>query len=288
MSELSNNLADLAERVKLENERSAAAHLSAIDSALSAGSLLIDAKEQCKHGEWGSFLSRAHVHERQARRLMQLARSGLTSDMVSDIGGFKAALDWLGRVKLPDPDEVVFITVEGRRDAIVSILPSEKAGKFDVSATSEEGTYFFTEHPVPAESIRLADRRYSNALWHTAAKASSLPIGEWQFNSAPIWSLLDDCAFLAEQVELPKGDKAPLPESYKHMIDALQACVDDFTADRYLKARRAQKLCLAQMDKWPSDPRMMATFVRIASDGKGTQLAQRVDELARERMVAHA
>jgi hypothetical protein len=94
---LNNALADRAETVRELIAGACAAHMDSINKALEAGQHLVEAREECKHGEWLPFLERAGIHERQARRLMQVARSGLKSDTVSDLGGIKGALDFLSK-----------------------------------------------------------------------------------------------------------------------------------------------------------------------------------------------
>jgi len=95
----SNRLVDLAERIRQANGRAKAASVESAKQYLEAGRLLIEAKSECPHGDWLPFLEMTGVHERQARRLMQLARSGLTSDTVSDLGGVKAVLEYLAEQK---------------------------------------------------------------------------------------------------------------------------------------------------------------------------------------------
>lgn len=112
MADLSNSLADLAERVKEATAASALAERTSTEKAIEAGSFLIEAKDQCKHGEWLPFLKRAGVHDRQARRLMQLARSGLDIGLVSDLGGIGAALAWLGSWSLPNPGETLVVSLD--------------------------------------------------------------------------------------------------------------------------------------------------------------------------------
>ena len=46
---------------------------SATDNAVTAGKLLIEAKKQTPHGQWGEFLKRCDVGERQSQRYMKLA-----------------------------------------------------------------------------------------------------------------------------------------------------------------------------------------------------------------------
>src|SRR5690606_7038309 len=88
---------DRAETVRALIAGACAAHIESINKALEAGQHLLAAKEECQHGEWLPFIARAGIHERQARRLMQVARSGLKSDTVSDLGGIKGALEFLAK-----------------------------------------------------------------------------------------------------------------------------------------------------------------------------------------------
>jgi hypothetical protein len=97
-----------------EAAMSAASHEMA-ERALEAGRLLIEAKARCRHGEWLHFLQRAGMHDRQARRLMQLTRSGLRSDTVADLG-VKGALQLIANWKLPADGKVLVIST--KHDAI--------------------------------------------------------------------------------------------------------------------------------------------------------------------------
>src|SRR5689334_18301388 len=103
-----NRLADLAERIRAANSAMLAASQEAAKRALEAGRLLIDAKAECRHGDWLPFLDKAGIHERQARRLMQLARSGLKSDTVSDLG-IKGALEVTSKRTLPKHGDVLMV-----------------------------------------------------------------------------------------------------------------------------------------------------------------------------------
>lgn len=66
----------------------------AIEHYLTAGRLLLEAKAKAAHGEWLPFLKDAGIPERTARRMMGLARSGIKSDTVTDLGGITRALSW--------------------------------------------------------------------------------------------------------------------------------------------------------------------------------------------------
>ena len=115
----SNNLTVLAAKVKDSLAASAAAERSSIEAALEAGKALCEAKDACKHGGWLPFLEEAGVQERKAQRYMQLARSGLKSDTVSDLGGIKATLKWLERLpELPDEQHCVHVEC-GELSAVV-------------------------------------------------------------------------------------------------------------------------------------------------------------------------
>lgn len=93
----SNSLPAKADAIRDLIAESDAAALTAIERALSAGRLLVDAKAECRHGEWLPFLKRAGVKERRARQYMQLAASGLKSATVADLGGIRAALEFLAK-----------------------------------------------------------------------------------------------------------------------------------------------------------------------------------------------
>lgn len=95
----SNRIGDLAGRIRQAQDRARAASVDAAERYFEAGRLLLEAKAECRHGEWGAFLEAAGVHERQARRLMQLARSGLKPDTVSEMG-LRGALESLARKKV--------------------------------------------------------------------------------------------------------------------------------------------------------------------------------------------
>ena len=97
-----NRLTDLAERIHSADQRMAAASREAAELALEAGRLLIEAKAECRHWQWLPFLERAGMAERQAQRLMTLARSGLKTDTVSDLG-IRGALEMAAKRKLPKP-----------------------------------------------------------------------------------------------------------------------------------------------------------------------------------------
>jgi hypothetical protein len=70
------SLDDLATRIRNAHASVVSAFNSAIDNAITAGRLLIEAKNtpHGQHGRWGKFLKRCDVGERQAQRYMKLAK----------------------------------------------------------------------------------------------------------------------------------------------------------------------------------------------------------------------
>lgn len=135
----SNRLSVLAADVKNNLAASALAERSAADSALAAGAALCEAKDLCKHGEWLPFLREAGIPERKAQRYMQLSRSGLKSDTVSDLGGIKATLRWLDELRLPSQDEIMIVTLGEGDDRRTAIVSQVKAGVSVVALESDLG-----------------------------------------------------------------------------------------------------------------------------------------------------
>ena len=66
-------LDDLIARIRDAHVSVASAFNSTIDNAVTAGELLIKAKELTPHGQWSEFLKRCDVGERQSQRYMKLA-----------------------------------------------------------------------------------------------------------------------------------------------------------------------------------------------------------------------
>ena len=72
----SNSLADLAARIRAEHEAASADFNSGLRHAMTAGSLLIEAKAQIPHGEWLPWLKdRCTISERTAQAYMRVSRS---------------------------------------------------------------------------------------------------------------------------------------------------------------------------------------------------------------------
>jgi hypothetical protein len=74
--ETSNSLADLAARIKNEHQAVSAALTESVGHAIAAGELLIEAKDQVKHGEWLPWLSdHCTMSERTAQLYMRCAKN---------------------------------------------------------------------------------------------------------------------------------------------------------------------------------------------------------------------
>ncbi len=72
----SNSLPDLAARIRAEHEATATAMKGAVEHAIAAGELLLQAKGQLKHGQWLPWLEQnCEISERSAQRYMRLAEN---------------------------------------------------------------------------------------------------------------------------------------------------------------------------------------------------------------------
>lgn len=153
---LSNAQVDAAEEIKCLMVASDAAARDSVEKALEAGRLLVEAKANCPHGTWLPFLERAEIHERQARRLMQLAGSNLKSDTVSDLGGIKAALEFLAKrskaVKLMQSIELTGWAHAVRADGTVD---EDAARSTDLDVLERDIDRFVELMPLFDEMLRM-------------------------------------------------------------------------------------------------------------------------------------
>jgi len=87
MSAGSNRLTVLAADVQAAHLDIQASAEAMAERALVAGNALIEAKGLLQHGEWGRWLQdHCAMSERSAQRYMQMARAGLKSATVADLG----------------------------------------------------------------------------------------------------------------------------------------------------------------------------------------------------------
>ena len=101
-ADISNFLADIAERVRLASDAAEEAGRTNVEKSIEAGHLLLQAKNDCPHGQWLPFLDRAGVKSRWAQILMRLARSGAKYELVRICGGIRPTLDWLDKLTSAD------------------------------------------------------------------------------------------------------------------------------------------------------------------------------------------
>ena len=157
-----NLLSDLAVQVAEQSAFMRRAETLAASAAVDVGFLLIQAKDACQHGQWLPFLSKAGVGERYAQRLMQLARSGLTPDTVSDLG-MKAALALVANRCLPAEGEALIVAVgdAGLGDDAAAFIwhSAEKPGQIELmslhSLGHQWGHGIAFKEPVAAEAGKL-------------------------------------------------------------------------------------------------------------------------------------
>jgi hypothetical protein len=92
-----NRLEALAADIRQAHHESRTAAEQAAERAIAAGHALIEAKALVQHGEWASWLEwNVGFSERTARRYMQLARSGLKTATVAEMG-IRAAAESLAK-----------------------------------------------------------------------------------------------------------------------------------------------------------------------------------------------
>ncbi|NLS07629.1 DUF3102 domain-containing protein [Rhizobium sp. P32RR-XVIII] len=255
MTELSNTLADLAECVKLASEASALAEMTTIDKALEAGSLLCQAKDACKHGEWLPFLERAGVGERQARRLMQISRSGLKSDTVSDLGGIKGALAFISK-----------------RNAAVEMLSSIA----NINPATDDPTALIALHVERTVRLRKTlgligdmcsifsdETKEAAPSRETASVAEGHPMAEVV---AAVWSDVD--------AALASGN---LAEAYIKLKAALLHCYREPSEEAYLIVRKASGIVLDHLETTGD----IDALFKVSNDDRFTALAGRVDDVAK-------
>ncbi len=128
---LSNSLADLAARIRIEHEATDAALKSSVEHAMAAGDLLIEAKGQVKHGQWLPWLTdHCAMSERTAQLYMKIAKNRETIESqirngVADLtlgqaaalmmmtADMKKVLDFVKQVETTDdPEKIINLCIE--------------------------------------------------------------------------------------------------------------------------------------------------------------------------------
>ncbi|WP_095087781.1 DUF3102 domain-containing protein [Mesorhizobium sophorae] len=151
----SNRLPVLAAEIRASHEQMLQATLTAAAKAMQAGHALIEAKSLVAHGEWLPFLKEAGVAERQAQRYMVLARSGLKPDTVTDLGGIKAALQYVSARRLPPSGQclVAYPDIGAPHPVIVVWESEEHPGFYNLGATfcEEDARIEWMRKPIKGE-----------------------------------------------------------------------------------------------------------------------------------------
>ncbi len=88
---MSNRLPHLEQAARAAHTAIGAHEKAAAERALQAGAALVEAKSLVKHGQWKIWLAGTGIPERSAQRYMALARGGLKSAIVADLGLAEAA-----------------------------------------------------------------------------------------------------------------------------------------------------------------------------------------------------
>jgi hypothetical protein len=156
-----NRLAHLAAKITKAQQDSRTAAERAAERAIAVGHMLIEAKALVKHGQWADWLhANVNMSERTARRYIQLARSGLKSVTVAEMG-IRATLEHIaaGTGPLPVPPlkkELKIYPNEKRiEDFVYAFVTPCSNGGFHVGVMGlDHGT--ITKRPVKWEAVPLS------------------------------------------------------------------------------------------------------------------------------------
>ena len=113
-------------------ERYQRANADRIGAALDVGGALIDLRERLAHGEFLPAVARLGIPDRTGRDWMRLARAGLKPATVADMGGIRAALEYL-RTQAKTGDEIRAIELDAD-----SAARRKKLGEWLAGATPEQ------------------------------------------------------------------------------------------------------------------------------------------------------
>ncbi|TPL16042.1 hypothetical protein FJ945_28345 [Mesorhizobium sp. B2-4-9] len=224
MKNISNDLMEIAGRIRPAREAFAEADRRRVESALEAGRLLCQAKDDCLHQQWMAFLRWADMDEQEARKLMQLARAGLTSCIVSEIGGIDAALAYLVEARLPEPEECLTVGRVGwpEKNTPFAIIKPNAAhpGYYDIAIAdmwANPATVFSSRKPLRGESMRQADGSFFNSLWHIVDRELDVPHSQREFQMMPADLFSRDGAFLFAK-PVSAADSATESEAHSYIL----------------------------------------------------------------------
>ena len=264
MTELTNFLTDLADKVHSTHQAFVVATRVGAEKAIELGTMLNDAKTNCDHGSWLPFLKRSGVPERWAQRFMQISRSGLNSDTVADLG-IKGTLEYLAKRKLPLVGDILTVGKQGWTEA------EERTPLIIISCSKKNAGYFDCAQIVLSESVieELPSVAAKGAL--AFIEMHRVPPSEREFITMP------------EGLILPTVDirEDALPETYTTAIRLLRECVIDFSPERYHGALKAVRVCEARSHAWPISSKLLDTYFAIAKDDEMMKLCSTVQKMAK-------
>ena len=147
----SNLLLSLAGDVREAVSRYKRSSLESFEAYLTAGRKLVEARGECRRGQWAPFLEAAGVESRTARDMMTLARANLTAGQVFRHGGVRGALEVLRMAAARSLDAAVEALDRGDDAGDVG---TEKTATVAVISPSVQGTVEGDSslvEPVPAQ-----------------------------------------------------------------------------------------------------------------------------------------
>jgi hypothetical protein len=158
---------------------------AAAEKALQAGAALLEAKRLLPHGQWGTWLARAGINDRTAQRYMRLARSPLTSDIVSDLGGVSPALAFLSRWKAPEADQALFIFGDLDRAADIAYVWEDRRARghfhvFGIFADGDGKTCIATKRPMLWHAEIEGEQPVDLILTFLRQAGFPAPIADWK------------------------------------------------------------------------------------------------------------
>ena len=130
-AEISNRLVSLAADIRAAHATITNTSLEMARRAVAAGHMLIEAKTVLPHGKWDAWLrDHAGLSARTARRYMQIARSGLETATVADLG-IRGAAERLSKAITPAKTDLAidpaYLAWEAEMKAALAAIPSEAA-----------------------------------------------------------------------------------------------------------------------------------------------------------------
>ena len=245
----SNTLSVSAETVRELLAESDALATKSIDKALEAGRLLVIAREGCRHGEWLPFLERAGIGERKAQRYMTLARSGVTSVTVSEMGGIRVTLEYLSRRerKLPIGDRGLIVYGDRERDiwnAVFLMESSHHRGFYYMAAMNGDHTVF-NMRPISGEPLHIPGEAPIYPVWNWIDRQFLAPPAGWKVEEcdagvvALLFTFVDLDHSISEQHDLMNFANLAGLRQLKEQVDAMcgdpndhQGAPDDGEAER--------------------------------------------------------